>query len=167
MYVVAQISQLIAPFFSCDLLLYHLWHLICFPCIPTYIYTHFFSSVDKCFVLLVLLLLAHSSVASHVCHQVCVACPTQPRVLLFLTCQKSGTSLTSAALQMDTIYLLFCTLHSETALTTLRGHNNKCFMLFVTCSQTLFAVSCPVSLLPIPSKREWQYSAQPSCLLVC
>lgn len=114
------------PFYFCDLL--HHLQFICFPYVALYplLVLHW-----QGFALPFLFLLATHCFASLVCHGVHPGSPHS--VLPFQSCQKSGTSLTSPLLQMDSPFLQFCILASETALTTRHGHRDKCFMLFVTC----------------------------------
>lgn len=115
-------------------------------------YIRFFSSIDRWCVLPVLFLFATYSFASLVFHQVYPGSPHS--VLLFLPCQKSGTSLTSPVLQMDSLFLQFCTLPGKTALTTHRGPRDKCFVVCDLPSSPLQYLLPIVSLLPTPNERE-------------
>lgn len=115
-------------------------------------YICFFSSIDRCFVLPVLFFLATYSFASLIFHQVYPGSPHS--VLLFLPHQKSGTTVSSPVLQTDSPFLWFCTLPSETALTTRRGQREKCFFVCGLPSTPLQYLLPMVSLLPTPNERE-------------
>lgn len=118
----AQISQFIAFFFSSVTCCITYDNSFTFLILP---YICCFSSIDRCFVLPVLFFLATYSFASLIFHQVYPGSPHS--VLLFLPHQKSGTTVSSPVLQTDSPFLWFCTLPSETALTTHRGQREKCF----------------------------------------
>lgn len=79
--------------------------------------------------------------------------PGSPHSVVLLHWQKSGTSRTSPVLRMDSPFLGFCTLPSDTALTTHRGHTDKSFAV-CDLPSIPFQYLLPLgTLLPIPNER--------------
>lgn len=151
MHMVAQILQYSAIVVSCDLL-HHLWQLMCFAYITLYLllcfHRQWFCSPCPLFTS---------------CSLLCLSClppgiPWLPQGTAVLTLPEIWDQ-SDLSCVTNGFSLPFCTLSSETILTTCCDHRAE--LLFMTCPPALFSICCCSLTAPCSNQmRESQYPAQ-------